>query len=45
MGVFSFRVHFTDEKSCRLHFKNERNRQGVSCKRCSGKEHYWLKGK
>ena len=45
MNLFSFTANFTDEESCRLHFKEERDKQGVSCKRCSGKDHYWLKGK
>jgi hypothetical protein len=25
MDIFSFGVHFTDEKSCRLHFKEQRD--------------------
>ena len=42
MNIFSFGVHFTDETSCRLHFKEQRDKQGVVCKRCQGTEHYWL---
>lgn len=42
MNIFSFGVHFTDEKSCRLHFKEQRDKQGVICKRCQGIDHYWL---
>ena len=34
MNIFSFGVHFTDEKSCRFHFKEQRDKQGVVCKRC-----------
>lgn len=45
MNIFSFTANFTDEESCRLHFKEERDKQGVVCKRCSGTDHYWLKGK
>lgn len=42
MDIFSFGVHFTDEQSCRLHFKEQRDKQGVVCKRCGGDSHYWL---
>ena len=42
MNIFSFGVHFTDETSCRLHFKEQRDKQGVVCKRCQGTDHYWL---
>jgi len=45
MNIFSFGVHFTDEKSCRLHFKEQRDKEGVVCKRCKGTEHYWLQNK
>ncbi|WP_158846181.1 IS1595 family transposase [Algibacter sp. L1A34] len=45
MDIFSFGVHFTDESSCRLHFKEQRDKQGVICHRCQGKDHYWLKNK
>ena len=42
MNIFSFGVHFTDETSCRLHFKEQRDKQGVICKRCQATDHYWL---
>ena len=42
MNIFSFGIEFTDEKSCRLHFKQQRDKQGVICKRCQGTDHYWL---
>jgi len=45
VNIFSFGIHFTDEKSCRLHFKQERDKIGVVCKRCKGSEHYWLLNK
>jgi len=45
MNIFSFGVHFTDEKSCREHFKAQRDREGVVCKRCKSTEHYWLVNK
>ena len=45
MNIFSFGVHFTDEVSCREHFKEQRDKQGVVCKNCQGTSHYWLKNK
>lgn len=45
MDVFSFGVHFTDEQSCRLHFKEQRDKKGVVCHRCHATEHYWLQNK
>ncbi len=45
MDIFSFTVHFTDEESCRLHFKEQRDKEGVTCNRCGGTSHYWLKNK
>ncbi|WP_298950032.1 IS1595 family transposase [uncultured Polaribacter sp.] len=43
MNIFSFTAEFDSEESCRKHFKSERDKIGVSCKRCSHKEHYWIK--
>ena len=45
MDIFSFGVHFTDEQSCRSHFKQQRDKQGVVCNRCGGIDHYWLNNK
>jgi len=45
MNIFSFGVHFTNEESCRLHFKSERDKIGVICNRCQGDTHYWLQNK
>jgi SET domain-containing protein len=45
MDKFSFGVHFKDEESCRLHFKEQGNKEGVICHRCNGTDHYWLKSK
>ena len=45
MDIFSFGVHFTDEASCREHFKAQRDEQGVVCMRCGGTDHYWLRNK
>jgi len=43
MNIFRFTAEFDSEESCRLHFKEERDKIGVTCKRCSHTVHYWIK--
>ena len=43
MNIFSFTAEFDSEASCRNHFKEERDKIGVICKRCLYKEHFWIK--
>jgi len=45
MNLFTFTANFTDEESCRIHFKARRDKQGVLCKECGHKEHYWIKSR
>ena len=45
MNIFSFTADFGSEEDCRLHFKEQRDKEGVVCKRCGGTSHYWLQGK
>jgi len=45
MNLFSFTAHFTDEESCRTHYKEQRDKEGVKCKKCGSHDHYWLKSK
>ncbi len=42
MNIQDFFKKFPDEASCKAHFKAERDKQGVICKRCGHQEHYWL---
>lgn len=42
MKIQDFFKKYPDEASCKAHFKSERDKQGVVCKRCQGQEHYWL---
>jgi hypothetical protein len=42
MNLFSFTANFGSEESCRMHFKEERDKQGVKCK-CGSNEHFWIK--
>lgn len=43
MNVFSFTAQFDNEVSCREHFKLERDKMGVNCRRCQHDQHYWIK--
>lgn len=45
MTILKFVEQFPDEKSCRDHMKEAREREGIVCKKCRSKKHYWLKGK
>ena len=43
MNIFSFTAEFDSEESCRTHFKQERDKIGVVCKKCKNTTHYWIK--
>ena len=43
MSVFSFTAQFDTELSCREHFKFERDKIGINCRRCQHDQHYWIK--
>lgn len=45
MDIFYFGSHFADQESCRMHYKGERDKEGVVCHRCKGTQHYWLQKK
>lgn len=45
MNLFSFTAHFNSEEACRNHFKEERDKIGVVCKRCGHTEHFWIKSR
>ena len=36
---------FPTEESCRNHFRKEREKRGIICKRCGCSNHYWLQAK
>jgi hypothetical protein len=44
MNLFSFSANFVSEESCRLHFKEQRDKIGVNCK-CGSSEHFWIKSR
>lgn len=43
MNIFKFTAEFDSEESCRRHFKEERDKIGVICQKCSNTTHYWIK--
>ena len=45
MNILKFVETFSDEASCKKHFRLRRDSEGVKCKKCQGTDHYWLKGK
>lgn len=45
MNILKFNERFPDEESCEEFFKAKRIKEGVICKKCRGKEHYWLNTK
>ena len=45
MNIIKFIESFPDENSCREHFKEVREKQGIVCKKCGCTKHYWLKAK
>lgn len=45
MNIIKFIEAYPDEKSCRLQLKVVREQQGITCKKCGCKKHYWLEPK
>ena len=45
MNIIQFTRDFPDESACRAHFRAAREREGIVCKKCGNKKHWWLKNK
>ena len=45
MNTLYFIERFPDETACREHYRDQRIKQGVTCKKCFGTSHYWLQSK
>jgi hypothetical protein len=45
MNILKFEERFPDEESCIIYFKAKREHEGVVCKKCKEKDHYWLHSK
>jgi len=45
MDILRFVEEFPDEQSCRDHFREARESEGIKCKKCGCEKHYWLKAR
>lgn len=45
MNIFSFTAHFGSDEDCKKHFKEQRDKMGVICRKCCGTSHYWKQDK
>lgn len=45
MNLLNFVSQYPDEASCRVKFKEYRDKQGVICPKCGSTEHYWKRDK
>ena len=42
MRLLEFTIKYGDEASCKALFKEYRERQGLTCRKCGGNDHSWL---
>ena len=45
MNLLNFVSQYPDEESCKLKLKAIRDKEGVVCRHCGGKDHYWKRDK
>jgi transposase-like protein len=45
MNILKFLKQFPNKESCEIHFKAQREKEGIKCKKCNGTVHYWLQAK
>ena len=45
MKLLEFYNQYPDEKSCRVAFKEMREKEGIICKKCGNTTHYWKKNR
>ncbi len=45
MNTVSFTTHFDSGEACFNHFKEERDKIGVTCNKCGHTEYYWIKSR
>jgi len=43
MKLIDFFKQFPDEQSCKDHFREQRQKEGITCRNCKGTDHYWMK--
>jgi len=42
MKLIDFIKQFPDEQSCKDHFREQRQKEGITCRKCKGTKHYWM---
>lgn len=45
MKLLDFMTTFSDEQKCKEYYRDIRMKEGVTCKKCGCKKHYWLSAK
>ncbi len=45
MNLIDFVSQFPDEESCKRKFKEIRDREGITCRKCGCSSHYWKRDK
>jgi len=45
MNILRFMEEFPNNAACKAHFRLQREKEGVKCKRCKSMDHYWLASK
>ena len=45
MTIIQIAEQFPDENSCKVDFKQKRDKEGIICKKCECTKHYWLQDK
>ena len=45
MKLIEFSKYYPDEESCKLAFKTYREQEGIICKKCGNRTHYWKSDK
>ncbi len=45
MNLLNFIAYYPDEDSCKKKLKSIRDKEGVVCRHCGSKEHYWKSDK
>jgi hypothetical protein len=43
MKLIEFFKQFPDEQSCRDYFREQRQKEGITCRNCNWATHYWMK--
>jgi len=42
MKLIEFFKQFPNEQTCKDHFREQRQKEGITCRKCKGTKHYWM---